>query len=154
MNATPHTALGYTSLKLIGVNPIGCVIAVITHFIFDYVGEKGIVSTKDRVIYDFLPTVISFIVVYFTSGISEVGVLLLGSILGNLPDLIDKKLYLTIFFPSKFKMTNYLHWQKTIINPTEKQTKIIGYVSGFLIPLIYIMQQSLCKKIYLKMLIL
>ena len=166
MNATPHTALGYASLKLIGVNPIGCVVAVATHFLFDYVGEKGIVSTKDRVIYDVLPTIIAFIVVYFTGGISEVAVLFLGSILGNLPDLIDKKLYLPILLEiikihyesiyNKIKdyksikgasvTTNYLHWQRTLINPTLNQTKIIGYVSGFLIPLIYIMQNIYARK--------
>jgi hypothetical protein len=136
MNATPHTTLGYTSLKLIGVNPIGCVVAVATHFIFDYVGEKGIVSTKDRVIYDLLPTVIAGIFLYFYSGVDEAWLLVYGSLLGNLPDLIDKKLYLTIFFPSKFKSTNYLHWQKPIINPKELQTKIIGYVAMILIILI------------------
>ena len=140
MNTTPHTLAGYTSLKLIGVNPIGCVVAVITHFVFDYVGEKGIVSVKDRVIYDVLPTAIAFIVVYFTGGITDVGILLIGSILGNLPDLIDKKLYLTILFPNKFKNTEYLHWQKVKFHPTEKQTKLIGVLASMLIILISIVK--------------
>mgnify|MGYP006879615345 CR=1 FL=1 len=38
MNATSHTALGYASLKPIGFTPIGCVVAVATHFVFDYIG--------------------------------------------------------------------------------------------------------------------
>jgi hypothetical protein len=133
MNATPHTTLGYTSLKLIGVNPLGCLVAIGTHFLADYIGERGLYTDKQRIIYDVLPTLIAFVFAYFFGGENEVWLLLLGSVLGNLPDLIDKKLYLSIFLPKKFKSTEYLHWQKVIINPTPKQTRLIGYLAMILI---------------------
>ena len=133
MNATPHTVIGYSMIKLIGVNPIGCLLAFGSHLVADYVNENGLRTTKQRIIFDVVPTIILFIASYFYGGWSEVWLVLLGSIFGNLPDLIDKKLYFSIIFPSKFKSTNYLHWQKPIINPTELQTKIIGYVAMILI---------------------
>jgi hypothetical protein len=106
MNATPHTTLGYTSLKLIGVNPLGCLVAIGTHFLADYIGERGLYTDKQRIIYDVLPTLIAFVFAYFFGGENEVWLLLLGSVLGNLPDLIDKKLYLSIFLPKKFIITS------------------------------------------------
>lgn len=133
MNASPHTALGYTALSTLGVNPLGCLVAIGTHFLADYIGERGLYTQKQRIIYDVLPTIIAFIVVYFVGGTYEVLTLLLGSVLGNLPDLIDKKLYLALFFPKKFKITRYLHWQKLIINPTPTQTRLIGYLALVLI---------------------
>tara|TARA_R110002012_G_scaffold3625_1_gene17033 strand:+ start:1736 stop:1960 length:225 start_codon:yes stop_codon:yes gene_type:complete len=45
---------------------------------------------------------------------------------GNLPDLIDKKMYLTILL-TNFKVTNYLHKQKVVFNPKPKITRYLGY---------------------------
>ena len=44
-----------------------------------------------------------------------------------MPDLIDKKMYLTILFPSKFKVTNYLHKQKVVFTPKPSITRKLGY---------------------------
>lgn len=138
MNATPHTVIGYSMLKLAGGNPLGCLLAFVSHLVADYVNENGLKTIKQRIIFDVIPTIILFIASYFYGGWYEVWLVFLGSVFGNLPDLIDKKLYLTILFPSKFKSTEYLHWQKPIINPNELQTKIIGYVAMILIIIITI----------------
>ena len=128
MNATPHSVIGYSVIKLIGSNPLGCLLAFGSHLLADYIGEaKGIVTTKQRIIFDIIPTIILFISAYLFGGASEVWMVLLGSIFGNLPDLIDKKMYLTILFPSKFKVTNYLHKQKVVFNPKPKITRKLGY---------------------------
>jgi len=128
MNATPHSVIGYSVIKLIGSNPLGCLLAFGSHLLADYIGEaKGIVTTKQRIIFDIIPTIILFISAYLFGGASEVWMVLLGSIFGNLPDLIDKKMYLTILFPSKFKVTNYLHKQKVVFTPKPSITRKLGY---------------------------
>jgi len=128
MNATPHTVMGYSVIKLIGGNPLGCLLAFGSHLLADYIGEaKGIVTTKQRIIFDVIPTVILFLSAYLFGGASEVWLVFLGSLFGNLPDLIDKKMYLTILFPTKFKATNYLHWQKILFTPKPNVTKYLGY---------------------------
>jgi len=128
MNATPHTVIGYSVIKLIGGNPLGCLLAFGSHLLADYIGEaKGIVTTKQRIVFDVIPTIILFLSAYLFGGASEVWLVFLGSIFGNLPDLIDKKMYLTILFPTKFKVTNYLHWQKVVFTPKPSITRKLGY---------------------------
>jgi len=128
MNATPHTVIGYSVIKLIGGNPLGCLLAFGSHLLADYIGEaKGIVTTKQRIIFDVIPTIILFISAYLFGGANEVWLVILGSIFGNLPDLIDKKMYLSIMFPTKFKATIYLHWQKIVFTPKPNVTKYLGY---------------------------
>jgi len=139
VNATPHTVIGYSVIKLIGVNPLGCLLAFGSHLLADYIGEaKGIVTTKQRILFDVIPTVILFIFAYLFEGLSEVWLVLLGSLFGNLPDLIDKKMYLTILFPNKFKVTRYLHWQKVVFTPKPIITKRLGYVLVLIVIFIHI----------------
>ena len=61
MNATPHTVIGYSVIKLVGGDLVGCLSAFVSHLYADYIGEaKGIKTVKDRIIFDVLPTVILF----------------------------------------------------------------------------------------------
>ena len=139
MNATPHTVIGYSMIKLAGGNPLGCLLAFASHLLADYIGESGgIKTTKQRVIFDVVPTVILFIASYFYGGLYEVWLVILGSIFGNLPDLIDKKFYLTIKFPNKFKATMYLHWQKILYNPTPLVVRYQGFAMVLLVLITYI----------------
>ena len=138
MNATPHTVIGYSIIKLVGGNPLGCLLAIVSHFLADYIGESGgIKTTKQRVIFDIVPTIILAVSSYFYGGIAEVWLVILGSVLGNFPDIIDKKLYLTILFPTKFKMTEYLHWQKILYNPKPLIIKYQGFAMVLIVLIIY-----------------
>ena len=135
MNATPHTLAGITSLIIFKDNlAIGCAVATCSHLLLDYINESGL-TFKERIYYDALPSLLLFVVSILTGNFM---LFLLGNIFGNLPDLIDKKLYLSIFFPAWFKSTLYLHWQKPIINPSPVTTKIIGVISAILIIIILI----------------
>ena len=133
MNATPHTLAGIIAIKLASANIyVGCVLAVLTHFGLDYINEAGF-QKKDRTIFDMIPLIICFGVSIYTGNVM---LFVQGWFFGNLPDIIDKKAYLSIFFPSKFKLTNYLHWQKPLINPKVNTTRLIGIVSMIIIILI------------------
>tara|TARA_R110000803_G_scaffold108500_1_gene176776 strand:+ start:262 stop:687 length:426 start_codon:yes stop_codon:yes gene_type:complete len=134
MNATPHTVIGYSIIKLAGGNPLGCLLAFGSHLLADFIGESGgIKNTKQRVIFDVIPTLILAISSYFYGGWSEVFKVFLGCFFGNLPDLIDKKFYLTILFPTKFKMTNYLHKQKVFYTPKPLVVKYQGFAMVLLV---------------------
>ena len=138
MNATPHTVIGYSIIKLVGGNPLGCLLAFSSHLLADFIGESGgIKNTKQRVIFDVIPTIILLIASYFYGGIAEVWLVILGSVLGNLPDIIDKKLYLATIFPTKFKMTEYLHWQKILYNPKPLVVKYQGFAMVLIVLIIY-----------------
>ena len=133
MNATPHTLAGIIAIKLASANIyVGCVLAVLTHFGLDYINEAGF-QKKDRTFFDMIPLIICFCFSIYTGNIM---LFLQGWFFGNLPDIIDKKAYLSIFFPSKFKSSNYLHWQKPLINPKVNTTRLIGIVSMIIILLI------------------
>lgn len=70
-------------------NPIGAAAAFISHFVWDYVGEKSIGSTKQSA------TIEGALLLVFLVGALLAGnfwLSLLGWVLGNLPDLIDKPL--------------------------------------------------------------
>ena len=139
MNATPHTVIGYSVIKLVGGNPLGCLLAFVSHLLVDYIGEaKGIVTTKQRIVFDVIPTIILFISAYLFGGTNEVWLVFLGSLFGNMPDLIDKKMYLTILFPTKFKVTNYLHKQKLVFTPKPSITRNLGYALVLIVMFTYI----------------
>jgi hypothetical protein len=152
MNATPHTVIGYSMIKLVGVNPLGCLFAFVSHLVLDYVDEKnGLKTAKERFVYDILPTILLALILFLLFGKSEVYDLFLGSFFGNLPDFIAKKGYFKYWYPTLQKVipsltnyletfakvqsfinwamipTSFLHWQKQIINPTPTQTKWMGY---------------------------
>tara|TARA_R110000772_G_scaffold188838_2_gene299922 strand:- start:867 stop:1292 length:426 start_codon:yes stop_codon:yes gene_type:complete len=141
MNATPHTVIGYSMIKLAGGNPFGCLLAFISHLVADYIGESGGIKTpKQRVFFDIIPTIILFIASYFYGGLYEVWLVALGSIFGNMPDLIDKKLYLAIIYPTKFKATLYLHWQKAIYNPKPIFIRYQGFGMVIFVLITYIIK--------------
>ena len=134
MNATPHTLAGIIAIKLASTNIyVGCALAVLSHFGLDYINEAGF-QKKDRTIFDMIPLIICFCFSIYTGNIM---LFIQGWFFGNLPDIIDKKAYLTIFFPDKFKSTEYLHWFiKPFIHPKVNTTRIIGIVSMLIILLI------------------
>jgi hypothetical protein len=126
LNATPHTLGGMLAIKLASANIyLGCILAVCTHLGLDYINEAGF-RRKDQIFYDALPLFILSIVSAYTGDLTW---FIQGWFFGNLPDIIDKKAYFTIFFPKKFKSTEYLHWQKPIINPKVNTTRFIGVAS-------------------------
>ena len=133
MYATPHTAVGFSIIVMFKDRlEIGIPLAIFSHFILDFIDEKGLTS-KDRLYFDLTPGLICFVLAIITGNF---WLLLLGSICGNLFDLIDKKLYLAIFIPSKFKPTYYFHKHKQIIFPSAKMTKVIGWISTIIIGII------------------
>lgn len=162
MNATPHTVIGYSMIKLAGGNPLGCLLAFVSHLVVDIVNENGLRTPKQRIIFDVVPTIILFIASYFYGGYDEVYKVFLGSFFGNLPDLIDKKGYfkywypgvkkslpkLTIYLEGKVKIksiidwamiqTEYLHFQKIMFNPKEIVVKWQGFAMIIIIILIYL----------------
>jgi len=141
MNATPHTVIGYSMIKLAGGNPFGCLLAFVSHLLADYIGESGGIKTpKQRVLFDIVPIIILFIASYFYGGSNEVWLVILGCIFGNLPDLIDKKLYLAIIYPSKFKANIYLHWQKVLYNPKPLFVKYQGFAMVSFVLIIYLLK--------------
>ena len=133
MNATPHTLAGIIAINLASTNIyVGCALAVLSHLGLDYVNESGF-KQKDRTLYDMIPLIICFSFSIYTGNLM---LFLQGWFFGNLPDIIDKKAYLSIFLPNKFKSTEFLHWQTPIINPKVYTTRLIGIVSMILIILI------------------
>ena len=130
MLATPHTLAGFTIVTAFKDNlAIGIPLAIASHLILDYINESGL-SRKESFQFDALPSIMCYIIAIVTG---QFWLFLLGSVCGNLPDLIDKKLYLSIFLPTKFKSTLYLHWQKPIINPNPSVTMGIGFISSVII---------------------
>ena len=133
MNATPHTLAGIIAIKLAYTNIyVGCALAVLSHLGLDYINEAGF-QKKDRTIFDMIPLIICFGVSIYTGNVM---LFVQGWFFGNLPDIIDKKAYLSIFLPSKFKSTEFLHWQTPLINPKVNTTRIIGIISMIIIILI------------------
>ena len=135
MLATPHTLAGFAIVTAFQDNlVIGIPLAIASHLALDYVNESGL-SRKESFLFDALPSLICYAIAIITGNF---WLFLLGSICGNLPDLIDKKLYLATFFPSKYKLTEYLHWQRPFINPTPTMTMNIGFWSAVIIILMLI----------------
>lgn len=124
MYATPHTSVGvaiiYTFKEKL---EIGIPLAIMSHFVLDFIDEKGL-SEEERAYFDIAPS-LSLMLMFWYFDIYWWFVL--GSVLGNLFDLIDKKLYLSVFFPKKFKSTKYFHYQKQLIFPPTFVTKWLGW---------------------------
>ena len=154
MNATPHTVAGYALVKSIFTGSIfsliiGCISAFISHIVLDLVNESdGIKTNKQRFWLELLPTIaLGLFSIYL--GIQtgswwlffvEFGLFILGSIFGNMPDIIDKFFYLAILYPKKYKFTYYFHFKiKPPINPPGIVTKAIGWVMVILFMIIYLL---------------
>ena len=127
MYSNPHAAVGlactattfFITKDLNQALWIGLPIAVISHWLMDFLREKGM--SKTQVIkYDVIPSLVFYLPLFFI-GFEYFWLFFLSWIAGNLLDLIDKKLYLTIFFPNKFKSTRYFHKHKTGLQLTNTQ---------------------------------
>ena len=131
MNATPHTLAGFTIVTAFKDNLLlGVPLAISSHFVLDFINESGL-SKKERFKFDILPSFLCYLFAIFSS---QFWLFLLGSVCGNLFDLIDKKLYLATFLPKKYKYTYYFHLKrKPLINPKPEITMSIGFISAVII---------------------
>lgn len=155
MNATPHTVIGYALVRSIFTGSflsaiVGCMAAFIGHIVLDLVNESnGIRTTKERIWLDIVPTAALGMLVaffgYYLGGwnllLVELGLFLLGSIFGNMPDIIDKFFYLAIIYPKKYKFTYYFHFKfKPPINPPGWVTRFIGWFMVFVMIVILVIK--------------
>lgn len=131
MNATPHTLAGFTIVTVFQDNLLlGIPLAIGSHFVLDFINESGL-SKKERFQFDILPSLLCYLFAIFSG---HFWLFLLGSVCGNLFDLIDKKLYLATFYPNKYKYTFYFHSKKKpLINPKPEITMGIGFLSAVII---------------------
>ncbi|TVZ55586.1 hypothetical protein OD91_0841 [Lutibacter sp. Hel_I_33_5] len=133
MYSAPHTAVGITCTMLTykltnNLNAsylVGGIAAFMSHYFVDYLGEAGL-KKSELFKFDVLPNIV-ILLIGFVSG--NFWLFLVGSTMGNLMDIIDKKFYLSIFYPKKYPATYFFHTQTPIIKFTEKQTKIAAFVS-------------------------
>lgn len=133
MQSIPHTLAGIVSLVICSEYPVlGAFVATGFHALLDKVNEQGF-KMKDQVIFDIIPTIICFLVSIYTK---DFWIFFKGWAFGNLFDIYDKKGYLTILFPDKFKSTERFHWGKPFIHPHVNVTRLIGIVSMILILII------------------
>jgi hypothetical protein len=86
MYSSVHGTTG-AAIMIIAPNPIGAAAAFVSHFIWDYVGESSIGNTKKSSIIEGSLLLI-FLIASALSG--NFWLALIGWIMGNLPDLIDK----------------------------------------------------------------
>lgn len=100
---------------------VGGMVAFLLHDTIDLLGEKSYGNTKTTIVYEAVPFSI-FSIMAFLSGVWEM--YFYGWFMGNLMDIIDKKLYLSIIFPSKYKSMHLFrcHRRAPKINFTRKQT--------------------------------
>ena len=136
MYSNPHAAVGLaiTTTTLLITNDInmaygiGLPIAVASHYYMDFLKEGHL--GKDVFKYDIVPS-------WFYYGLAFISgyfwLFFFSWIAGNLLDIIDKKGYLAIFFPKKFKASHYFHTQKKGIPFTVRQTKSISIFSSIVI---------------------
>lgn len=148
MLSTPHTLTGIAIVATVANPILGIGLAIGSHFILDFINESGL-SRKDQTHYDMNFSIMGYLIsiLLFIIDSRDPGYLflesrsyyfILGSICGNLLDLIDKKLYLAIFFPERYKPTYYFHLRKKpLLNPPPIITKVIGVVSFLLILLFF-----------------
>lgn len=142
MYSNPHATLGLiittTSYALIEEKQtalfVGGFLATISHWFFDFIGEAGL--TKYQVLIHEVGSFILFFFLGFLSG--NLTLFITAWIGGNFMDLVDKKMYLTVFFPKKFNPTYYFHKQKPLIRLTNKQTVVASIVSNVVIILIFL----------------
>jgi hypothetical protein len=143
---------------------VASIASFISHIVLDVVNEaNGIKTTKQRIWLDIVPTIVLgisslFFGAYFgvelfnSLGINidykvamllgmliEFILFLNGSFFGNLPDIVDKKGYLSILDNKKYPYTYYFHIKGTLlINPPGWLTRIIGWAMVLIVTLIRI----------------
>lgn len=111
----------------------GGLAAFFSHDLLDRLGEKSYGPLKVALLWEGLPLLL-FASVAYLSG--SWWIYALGWVLGNLMDIIDKKLYLSILFPNKFGPSISLfpcHDRRPDIDLTLDQTKSITIVSSMAI---------------------
>lgn len=117
---------------------VGLPLAFIVHDPTDRLGEGNYGSLKRTLILETVP----FIALMITALAFDVfWISLLGYVLGNGIDLIDKKMYLSVLFPNKFKATKYFncHRREPDIQLTTKQTKslILVFYLVFVVTMLF-----------------
>lgn len=104
---------------------IGLPLAIASHYFLDFLFEKHL-SKEEVLIYDVVP---SFIYIGLSIISGHFWLMMFSWWSGNLLDLIDKKLYLTVFFPDRFKPTHYFHNHTNGIKFNLNQTKVASIIS-------------------------
>ena len=175
MLSIPHALTGFVIVKTIEIYVpntgieflwqdltfwlIAAPLSSLSHRLLDNINENGL-STKEQTNYDAIPHLLIYALAVFTGNLE---VFAKGSLTGNLPDIVDKKGYIAIFYRRipKLKIaidkiiaknnwvskvakymtefSYYMHSKKPpIMNPSPVTTKIIGVVSVILIVIILI----------------
>lgn len=121
------TVLAITGVSIFGVI-LGSFLAFLSHDPVDRLGEKGYPSMKITLLYEVIPFLITMLLGFYDGNF---WLYLLWYTSGNVMDLIDKKLYLSVFFPKKFPATYHFkcHRRRPNIQLNLKQTKIAMYIS-------------------------
>lgn len=139
-NAHATTALVCTTSVLLITKDIkkaywiGITLAIVSHWFLDFLKEKGM-TKKEAIIYDVVPGIPYFLMALFSG---YFWLFMFSWLAGNLLDLIDKKMYLVIFFPKKYKPTYYFHKHKTGIQLSKKQTIASSFISTIVTVIIFL----------------
>lgn len=131
MYSSSHAAVG-TALVLGGYSLggeggaiIGSLLAITSHLFVDKINEKPYGDLTSSVVWEAIPMII-FAACAFISGMPWL--FLVGWVSGNLMDIIDKKLYLAMFF-DKIKPWNFFHRSKPSIKLDLETTKLYAGMS-------------------------
>lgn len=86
MYSSFHGAIG-GAIMIAMPNPLGAVVAFASHFVVDYIGESSIGNTKRSAIIEGL-LFAAYLFAAYWGGVLLLGIV--GWVMANLPDLIDK----------------------------------------------------------------
>lgn len=114
---------------------VGGSLSFLAHDPTDRLGEEGFKSVKLMLFHE-LPCY--FLMILGGLITDNLFLFLFGYISGNGIDLIDKKLYLSVLYPNKYRETKIFkcHKRNPNIQLTLKQTKIASWISCLLIIII------------------
>lgn len=121
---TAITVAGYTLAGLTGL-VVSLPLAAVSHFAVDTLNEKPYGNLTVSAMWEAVPLAI-FVVCAYLSGMPWL--FLAGWVAGNLFDIIDKKLYLAMFF-KKIKPWFFFHTVPPTINLDLKTTKLYAILS-------------------------
>ena len=112
---------------------LGGAAAFVSHDALDRLGEKSYGDLTETIMFEAVPLVV-FAYMAHMSGMWWLYAV--GWIAGNGMDLIDKKLYLSILWPSRFGPSNTFfpcHRRASNIQFTLRQTKLATYLSSIVV---------------------
>ena len=115
---------------------LGGTAAFLSHDPIDRLGEKGYGDIQTTIVHEVVPMIL-FAYMAHLSGMWWLYAV--GFLMGNGMDIIDKKLYLSILFPSRFgpSWTFFAcHRRRPNIQLTLRQTKLATYLSSLAIVVI------------------